>query len=232
MKTLCSVRLYACCDFAQHRTAARLCDRPVNRRPFRARASGPGCLGFGWRDVADGFEQVMVVEPRDPLQCRHLDRFARLPRPSLVNDLGLVQPFNGLGQRDFVAVAGGADRWLDASFGQPFGVSGTRRTGLRGRGHFATARAPRQRDSTGCGRASAPAETGHRQTYWLRRSPPTNNGHTTPHPSIMWRSPGGMIQHAITNQSDTLNPPTMASQLAHTTGTAAERPGACAQAPR
>ncbi len=81
------------------------------------------CLGFGRRDVADGFEQAMVVEPRDPLQRRRLDRLARLLRPAPVDDLGLEQSVDGLGQPVVVAVAGGADRGLDAGFGQAFAVA-------------------------------------------------------------------------------------------------------------
>lgn len=49
-------------------------------------------LGLGRRDVADGLEQSMVVEPRDPLQCRQLDGLARLPRCPAVDQLGVVQP--------------------------------------------------------------------------------------------------------------------------------------------
>jgi len=81
------------------------------------------CLGLGRRDVADGLKQAMVVEPRHPLQRRQLDRLARLPRPAPVDDLGLVQPIDGLGQRVVVAVAGGAYLGLDAGFGQAFAVA-------------------------------------------------------------------------------------------------------------
>ena len=35
------------------------------------------CLGFGWWDVADGFQQPMVVEPRDPFKRGQFDRHAR-----------------------------------------------------------------------------------------------------------------------------------------------------------
>jgi hypothetical protein len=39
-----------------------------------------------------------MVEPRDPLQSGEFDRFARLPGPAPVDDLGFVQPVDGLGQ--------------------------------------------------------------------------------------------------------------------------------------
>jgi hypothetical protein len=56
-------------------------------------------FGLGRRDVADGLQQAMVVEPRDPLQRGQFDRLARLPRPAPMDDLGLEQPVDGLGQR-------------------------------------------------------------------------------------------------------------------------------------
>ena len=56
------------------------------------------CLGFGQWDVADGLQQSVVVEPRNPLQGGHLGRFACLPGPAPVDDLGLVQPVDGLSQ--------------------------------------------------------------------------------------------------------------------------------------
>jgi hypothetical protein len=43
-------------------------------------------LGLGRRDVADGLQQAMVVEPRDPLQRRQFDRLARLPRSAPVDE--------------------------------------------------------------------------------------------------------------------------------------------------
>ena len=47
------------------------------------------CLGFSRQDVADGFEQAMVVEPRDPNQRCQFDRLARPPRPAPVDDAAM-----------------------------------------------------------------------------------------------------------------------------------------------
>ena len=65
----------------------------------------------------------MVVEPRNPLERCPLDRLTRLPRPAPVDDLGLVQAVDGLGQRVVVAVASAANRGFDAGFGQAFAVA-------------------------------------------------------------------------------------------------------------
>lgn len=48
-------------------------------------------LGFGWRDVPDGLQQPSVVEPVEPFKCGEFDRFEVSPRPSAMNDLGLVK---------------------------------------------------------------------------------------------------------------------------------------------
>lgn len=40
-----------------------------------------------------------------------------------MDELGLEQPFDRLGQRIVVAVADTADRWLDACFRQPFALA-------------------------------------------------------------------------------------------------------------
>jgi len=48
-------------------------------------------LGLGRRDVADGLEQLVVVEPRHPLQRGQFDRLACLPRPAPVDDFGLAR---------------------------------------------------------------------------------------------------------------------------------------------
>jgi hypothetical protein len=41
----------------------------------------------------------MMVEPGHPVQRGDLHRFARLPRPAPVDQLGLVKPVDRLGQR-------------------------------------------------------------------------------------------------------------------------------------
>ena len=63
------------------------------------------CLNLGRRDAADGFEQAMVVEPGYPFQRGQFERRFGLPRRATVNQLGLVEPVDRLGQRVVVAVA-------------------------------------------------------------------------------------------------------------------------------
>ena len=62
-------------------------------------------LGFGGRDVANGFEQPPVVEPVDPFEGRIFDGLERSPRPPPVDHLGLVKAIDRLGQRVVIAVA-------------------------------------------------------------------------------------------------------------------------------
>jgi hypothetical protein len=55
-------------------------------------------LGFGWRDVADGLQEPPVVEPVPPFECRELDGFERPPQPAPMDDLGLVETVDCLGE--------------------------------------------------------------------------------------------------------------------------------------
>jgi hypothetical protein len=80
------------------------------------------CLSLCRRDVADGFEQAVVVKPRHPFKRRQLHGFLGFPRPSAMDQLGLVEPIDGFCQSVVIAVAFAADRGLDASFSQPLGV--------------------------------------------------------------------------------------------------------------
>jgi hypothetical protein len=81
------------------------------------------CLSFCRWDVADGFEQSLVVEPGHPFQCGHLDVFAGLPGRAAMDQLGLVEPVDRLGERIVVAVTAAADRRLDARLGQTLAVA-------------------------------------------------------------------------------------------------------------
>jgi hypothetical protein len=54
-------------------------------------------LGFGRRDVADGFEQPTMVEPVDRLEDGILDRLEATPRPTPVDHLGFVEAVDRLG---------------------------------------------------------------------------------------------------------------------------------------
>jgi hypothetical protein len=63
-------------------------------------------FGFGWRDVAGGLQQAAVVEPVDPVQRCVFDRLEAAPWSAAVDDLGLEEPVDRLGQGVVVAVAG------------------------------------------------------------------------------------------------------------------------------
>ena len=58
-----------------------------------------------------------MVEPRNPFERCQLHGFAGLPRSAAMNQLGLVQPVDRLGQRVVVAVALAANGWLDTGLG-------------------------------------------------------------------------------------------------------------------
>ena len=79
-------------------------------------------LSFGGWDVANGFEQPLVVEPVDPFERGVFDRFEVAPPPAPVDHLGLVKAIDRLGQSVVIAIADTADRRLDARFGEAFGI--------------------------------------------------------------------------------------------------------------
>ena len=64
-----------------------------------------------------------MVEPVDPLQGGVLDLVEALPGATPVDQLGLVQPDDRLGQGIVIAVATGADRGDRAGLGQALGVA-------------------------------------------------------------------------------------------------------------
>src|SRR5262245_51078562 len=75
------------------------------------------------RNVANRFEQPTVVEPIDPFESGVLDIVEFSPRATAVNDLGLVQPDDRLGEGVVVRVADAADRRLDAGLLQALSVT-------------------------------------------------------------------------------------------------------------
>ena len=86
-----------------------------------------------------------MVEPVDPLQVGVLDLVQALPGATPANQLGLVQPDDGLGQGVINAVAAGADRGDRSSLGQPFGVADSKvLPGFKGRRNTARFRRGRQ----------------------------------------------------------------------------------------
>jgi hypothetical protein len=56
-------------------------------------------LGFCRRYVAGGLQQPAIVEPVDPGQCRELDGFEVASGAAPMNDLGLVEAVDRLGER-------------------------------------------------------------------------------------------------------------------------------------
>ena len=55
-------------------------------------------FGFGRRDVPDRLEQSAVVEPVDPFQRGALDGLEAAPRAAAMDDLGLEEPNDRLGE--------------------------------------------------------------------------------------------------------------------------------------
>ena len=78
--------------------------------------------GLGRRDVADGLEQLAMVEPVEPFERGVFDGFEAAPGPAPVDHLGLVRTVDRLGQSVVVAIADATDRRLDPGFGEALGV--------------------------------------------------------------------------------------------------------------
>ena len=75
------------------------------------------------RDVADRLQQPPVIEPVDPFQRCVFDGLQMPSGAATVNDLGLVEPDDRLGQCVVSGVAPASHRGLGACFGQPLGVA-------------------------------------------------------------------------------------------------------------
>jgi hypothetical protein len=84
-------------------------------------------VGFGFcgRDIPDRLEQAAVVEPVHPFEGRLFDGLEAAPRSASVDDLGLKQAVDRLGQRVVATVAQAADRRVDACFCEALGVAVT-----------------------------------------------------------------------------------------------------------
>ena len=72
----------------------------------------PAGLELGRRHVTDGFEQSLVVPPMHPAKGGELDVLDGPPGAFalVVDELGLVEAIDGLGQRVVVTVTFGSDR--------------------------------------------------------------------------------------------------------------------------
>ncbi len=80
-----------------------------------------GGFEVGWRDVSAGFVEPAVVEPVDVFEGGDLDLLCGAPGPAGLDQLGLEQPDDRLGEGVVVGVADGPDRGADPGGGQPPG---------------------------------------------------------------------------------------------------------------
>ena len=80
------------------------------------------CLGLRRRDIAKRLQEPSVAEPADPFEGRQFDGLEAASRPAPVDDLGLVEAVDGLGEGIVVAVSNATDRRLDVGPGQTLGV--------------------------------------------------------------------------------------------------------------
>ena len=110
-------------DAEPRRVPRRQFGLSARRRSAWLQAARSRPLGFGWRPVSDWLEQATVVEPVDPFKRGELDGLERAPRPASVDDLGLEEAVDGLGERVIVAVADTAHGWFDARLSEPLGVA-------------------------------------------------------------------------------------------------------------
>src|SRR5271168_2639960 len=69
-----------------------------------------------------GSSSQAIIEPVHPFQRRELDSLEGPPWPAAVDDLGLVETVDGLGESIVIAVPDAAYRRFDASFRQALGV--------------------------------------------------------------------------------------------------------------
>jgi hypothetical protein len=79
-------------------------------------------LGFGRRYVTDGLQESPVVEPVYPFQRRELDGFERAPSCSSMDELGLIEAIDRLGESVVVGIADAANRRFDACLRQALGI--------------------------------------------------------------------------------------------------------------
>ena len=85
-------------------------------------------FGLGGRDISDRLEQAAFVEPIDPFEGCELDGLEVAPWPTPMDEFGLVETVDRLGQRVVVGVADASDRRDEARLDQALG--GLDRDGL------------------------------------------------------------------------------------------------------
>jgi hypothetical protein len=79
-------------------------------------------LRLGGRNVSYRLQKSPIVELVDPFQRGELHSFEVSPRPSPMDDLGLLKAVDRFGESVVVAVANTPDRGLDACPRQPLGI--------------------------------------------------------------------------------------------------------------
>ena len=75
------------------------------------------------RQVADGAQQAVVIEPPDPFQGGEFYVVESSPGTMLPDHLSLVQPDERFAQGVVVTVTSASYGRLDACLGQPFGIA-------------------------------------------------------------------------------------------------------------
>ena len=80
-------------------------------------------LGLGRRDVSNRLERATRIEPVHPFQRGVFHGLEAAPQATALDELGLEQAVDRLGQRVVSAVAGAADRGLDARLRLALGVA-------------------------------------------------------------------------------------------------------------
>ena len=113
------------CLTSRLKPSVRALVRPVcsNARVAGHQVSTVVAGGFKrrWWNIAAVLIDPLVVEPVDPAGGGRLDVLDGLPGLAAVDQFGLVQPDDGLGQRVIVRAADRPDGRLDASLGQALG---------------------------------------------------------------------------------------------------------------
>ena len=82
-----------------------------------------GGFVFGWTPTAQRGVEAAVVPPVDPFQGGQLDLLDAPSGFAAFDQLGLVEPIDGLGECVIEAVPAAADRAGDAELGEPVGVA-------------------------------------------------------------------------------------------------------------
>ena len=81
------------------------------------------CLSFCRRDIPDGLQQSVMVEPSNPFEGSQLHRFLGFLQCSTMDQFGLVQPIDRFGQGLVITASFAAYRGCDVRLGQSLAVA-------------------------------------------------------------------------------------------------------------